>query len=91
MLIAGASALFIALGRIIMKDYSSLVNIESLGIDPIRILHAVIVGVGFIGAGTILKSEDNTRIRYLTTAATIWMSAAIGLCVGLKFFRSLLI
>ncbi|WP_236974216.1 MgtC/SapB family protein [Membranihabitans maritimus] len=84
MLIAGASALFIALGRIIMKDYSSLVNIESLGIDPIRILHAVIVGVGFIGAGTILKSEDNTRIRYLTTAATIWMSAAIGLCVGLK-------
>lgn len=84
MIIAGASALFVSLGRTVIIDYNEVSLTEALGIDPIRILHAVIVGVGFIGAGTILKSSDNTRVRFLTTAATIWMSAAIGLSVGLK-------
>ncbi|WP_417592082.1 MgtC/SapB family protein [Owenweeksia hongkongensis] len=84
MIIAGASALFVSLGRVIMVDYTGLTPLDTMGIDPTRIMHAVIVGVGFIGAGTIIKSTDNNRVMFLTTAATIWMSAAVGICVGLK-------
>lgn len=84
MIIAGASALFVGLGRVIMVDYSEIMPEDALGMDPIRLLHAVIVGVGFIGAGTIIKSTEDNKVMFLTTAATIWMSAAVGLAVGLK-------
>lgn len=84
MIIAGASALIVSLGRVVILDFSHLVSDEALGIDPTRILHAVILGVGFIGAGTILKRRNNTRVRFLTTAATIWMSSALGMAVALK-------
>ncbi|HAD97185.1 MAG TPA: magnesium transporter [Cryomorphaceae bacterium] len=83
MIIAGASALFIGLGRVGVTDYIHLASEKSFGIDPTRILHAVIVGVGFLGAGTILKSTENTRVHYLTTSATIWMSSALGIAVAL--------
>ncbi|MGB0177385.1 MAG: MgtC/SapB family protein [Owenweeksia sp.] len=83
MIIAGASALFIGLGRVGVVDYIPLASEDSFGIDPTRILHAVIVGVGFLGAGTILKSSEHTRVHYLTTSATIWMSSALGIAVGL--------
>ncbi len=83
MIIAGASALFIGLGRVGVLDYIALAEENSYGIDPTRILHAVIVGVGFLGAGTILKSSEKTRVHYLTTSATIWMSSALGIAVGL--------
>jgi|AntRauTorckE6833_2_1112554.scaffolds.fasta_scaffold30594_3 putative Mg2+ transporter-C (MgtC) family protein len=55
-----------------------------MGVDPIRMLHAVIVGVSFIGAGTILKSNSKTMVRYLTTSATILMAAGIGISIALK-------
>jgi putative Mg2+ transporter-C (MgtC) family protein len=54
------------------------------GSDPARIAAAVIVGVGFIGAGTILKTEE--KIIGLTTAATLWTTAAIGVTVGAGFY-----
>lgn len=84
MIIAGASALFISLGRIIIDDFGELLESSSYGVDPIRMLHAVIVGVSFLGAGTILKSESNQRIRFLTTSATILMASGIGISVALK-------
>jgi len=84
MMIAGASALFISLGRVIIEDFRALTEATAYGIDPIRMLHAVIVGVSFLGAGTILKSHNNKRIRYLTTSATILMASGIGISVALK-------
>lgn len=83
MIIAGAATVCIAMGRVIMLDYGGFMTGEAMGADPTRVLHAVIVGVGFMGAGVILKSADGTKVHYLTTAATIWMSAAIGIIVGL--------
>src|SRR5690554_3054273 len=77
MIIAGAAALFVSLGRIIVVDYTGLGTAEEFSVDPIRMLHAVIVGVSFIGAGTILKSNEESTIKYLTTSATILMAAAI--------------
>ncbi len=54
-------------------------------VDPSRIAAGVITGIGFLGAGTILRSGDG--VRGLTTAATIWMSAGIGLACGCGFVR----
>jgi putative Mg2+ transporter-C (MgtC) family protein len=47
-----------------------------------RIVQGVATGVGFLGAGTILKRSDQGEITGLTTAATIWLTAAIGLAAG---------
>ena len=48
-----------------------------------RIVEGVIVGVGFLGAGAILKLDDRKRIRGLTTAGSIWTTAAVGICAGI--------
>ncbi|MTI84238.1 MAG: MgtC/SapB family protein [Firmicutes bacterium] len=48
--------------------------------DPARVAAQIVSGVGFIGAGLIFKNRDN--VRGLTTAASIWMAAAIGTGVG---------
>ena len=47
-----------------------------------RVVQGLATGIGFIGAGTILKRTDRDEITGLTTAATIWLTAAIGLAVG---------
>jgi putative Mg2+ transporter-C (MgtC) family protein len=47
--------------------------------DPSRVAAGIVVGIGFLGAGTILRGE---RVVGLTTAATIWSVAAIGLALG---------
>lgn len=52
--------------------------------DPTRVMAGVIAGIGFIGGGAIIKNQD--RAVGLTTAATIWMSSAIGLATGIGFW-----
>lgn len=56
--------------------------------DPGRIAAGVITGIGFLGAGTIIRSQEG--IRGLTTAASVWISAGIGLAVGCGFFSAAL-
>ena len=51
--------------------------------DLSRVLQGVIAGVGFLGAGAVLKRDDSDQIRGLTTAASIWVTAVIGIAVGL--------
>ncbi len=51
--------------------------------DVSRVIQGVAAGIGFLGAGAILKLSDRREIRGLTTAAGIWMTAATGLAVGL--------
>jgi putative Mg2+ transporter-C (MgtC) family protein len=48
-----------------------------------RVIQGVVTGIGFIGAGSILKISEERNIQGLTTAAGIWMTAAIGVAVGL--------
>ena len=48
-----------------------------------RVIQGLVTGIGFIGAGTILKLEGEEEIKGLTTAAGIWMTAAIGVAAGL--------
>jgi putative Mg2+ transporter-C (MgtC) family protein len=47
------------------------------------VIQGIAAGIGFIGAGTILKLQAEQRVRGLTTAATIWVTAAAGIAVGL--------
>lgn len=53
--------------------------------SPARIAAQIVSGVGFLGAGMILKSENNT-VRNLTTAAAIWFAAAIGMSIGMGWY-----
>lgn len=57
-----------------------------MSMNPIRILQAIIVGVSFIGAGTILKSREENTIRNLTTASTLLYSSGIGISVALNAY-----
>lgn len=50
--------------------------------DLTRVMQGVITGIGFLGAGAILKREDDEAISGLTTAAGIWMTAAVGMAAG---------
>ncbi|APG60584.1 MgtC/SapB family protein [Christiangramia salexigens] len=55
--------------------------------DMTRVLSQVIIGIGFIGAGTIMKKGND--VEGLTTAATIWCSAAVGCLSGFGLFKEL--
>lgn len=83
MIVGGASALLVGLA-----DVSVAVNLpeykEVLDVDPIRIIQAIIIGISFIGAGTILKSSEERHVSYLTTSATILFSSGLGICVALR-------
>ena len=48
-----------------------------------RVVQGLVTGIGFIGAGSILKVTDRGDVHGLTTAASVWMTAAIGVAVGL--------
>lgn len=48
-----------------------------------RVIQGIATGIGFIGAGSILKLNEELDVKGLTTAASIWMTAAIGVAVGL--------
>lgn len=86
MIISGACCALVILGRLIIEDYAAIHPVENAvyGADPIRVLQAIIVGVSFIGAGTILKQTGSNQILYLTTAATILLSSSIGIAVALQ-------
>ncbi len=55
-----------------------------LQVDPGRIAAQVVSGIGFLGAGTIIQTRDS--VRGLTTAASLWAAAGIGLAVGCGFY-----
>jgi len=55
-------------------------------LDPARIAAGVITGIGFLGAGTIIR--DRGGVKGLTTAASLWVVAAIGLATGCGFYKA---
>jgi putative Mg2+ transporter-C (MgtC) family protein len=62
---------------------------EMVRIDPARMAQGVMTGIGFLGAGALM--QDKQTIRGLTTAASIWITAAIGLVIGAGFYGAALI
>jgi putative Mg2+ transporter-C (MgtC) family protein len=55
-----------------------------IALDPTRLAQGIMTGIGFLGAGTIMK--EGLSVRGLTTAASIWITAAIGILVGIGFY-----
>lgn len=81
-LVAMASAA-IAIMQRLMFDHQVTLQEAGFAIDPEgqRIIAQVITGIGFIGAGVIIKDQSNV-IKGITTAATIWATAMVGLILG---------
>lgn len=86
MLVAGASSLLVVLGDIMILNYSSGPVVEAIQSDPIRIMEAIITGISFLGAGTIIFRNQDETVEGLTTAASILFAAAIGITVALQKF-----
>jgi len=67
----------------------TLVSIYGFGdaVDISRVAAGVVLGIGFIGAGVILRGQREKEVAGLTTAATIWMTAAVGLAAGTGMYE----
>jgi putative Mg2+ transporter-C (MgtC) family protein len=81
----------VALGSALVALMSALLTHPSFGDDltaPSRIIQGLVAGVGFIGGGVILRLESEQRVEGLTTAASIWVVAAIGIAAGLGLWRT---
>jgi len=82
-LICMGSALFTEIG-VYLSQLSGDHNTETIA----RIIGNIIAGIGFLGAGSIMKvsNSDKSSVEGLTTAAAIWMVAGIGLLIGLNYY-----
>lgn len=78
-LVSLGSALVMITSKYIFDQYSDIVNL-----DPARLGAQVISGIGFLGAGTIIK--QGVSVKGLTTAASLWTVACIGLATGSGFY-----
>jgi putative Mg2+ transporter-C (MgtC) family protein len=65
-------------------QWMTLVQSEEIRTDPTRMAQGIMTGIGFLGAGVIFK--EGLTVRGLTTAASIWVTAAIGILVGIGFW-----
>jgi putative Mg2+ transporter-C (MgtC) family protein len=75
-----AAALYMVLGELAGQDLAAAGAVRG---DPIRAIQAVAMGIGFLGGGAIFVAEPEHRVHGLTTAASIWATAAIGIACGL--------
>jgi putative Mg2+ transporter-C (MgtC) family protein len=69
-LICGGAALF------------TVVSVQGFGADPARVAAGIVTGIGFLGAGAIIRRGEGGVVKGLTTAATIWIAAGIGIATG---------
>ncbi len=85
MLVAGAAALLVGIGRLSLEDPAIVATVPSaLQIDPLRLVEAVIAGVAFIGAGTIFGQRGH--VNGITTAASLLMVAVVGIAAGFHYY-----
>ncbi len=83
-LVCVGSALVMLTSEYIFQQYGGRANI-----DPARLGAQVISGIGFLGAGTIIK--EGFSIKGLTTAATLWIVACVGIAAGIGFYEGAII
>src|SRR5208337_3120285 len=74
---------------IYQREWFSQAQIETVRIDPTRMAQGIMTGIGFLGAGVIMK--EGLSVRGLTTAASIWITAAIGILAGVGFYSAVII
>jgi putative Mg2+ transporter-C (MgtC) family protein len=87
-LVCVASSLLM-LVTVYQGEWMTQVTPEAIRTDPTRMAQGIMTGIGFLGAGVIFK--EGLTVRGLTTAASIWVTAAIGILVGIGFWMPALI
>ena len=74
----------VALGSAIVILSGSVYEGLHFGQDAVsRVVQGILTGLGFLGAGSILRGKDGTEVQGLTTASTVWIAAALGVTAGL--------
>jgi len=86
MLVAGAAALVVALSDVMVQRFNTELGAQLVRSDPVRVMEAVITGVSFLGAGTIIRRGPERQVEGLTTAASLLLATAVGVCVALSQF-----
>jgi putative Mg2+ transporter-C (MgtC) family protein len=89
MLVAVGAALFVSFTQLFTIDAIPLAPPGPPGnlrvqIEPLATVQAIVTGISFLGAGTIFVSGRHAHVKGLTTAASIWVTAAVGIAVGLE-------
>ena len=70
----------------------TLTAIDSGAVDSAsRVIQGIVTGIGFLGAGTIIRGKTEESVRGLTTAASVWLAAAIGVACGLAYWPLVLL
>jgi putative Mg2+ transporter-C (MgtC) family protein len=82
-LVCVASALLM-LVTVYQNQWMTIVPLDAIRTDPTRMAQGIMTGIGFLGAGVIFK--EGLTVRGLTTAASIWITAAIGILLGIGFY-----
>ena len=82
-LVCLASSLLMLL-TVFQGEWGSMLEQDTIRLDPTRMAQGIMTGIGFLGAGVIFK--EGLTIRGLTTAASIWITAAIGILLGAGFY-----
>ncbi len=85
MLVAGLAALIMIVGEYFIGHVQSDI-IRRSGADPTRIIHAVIMGISILGAGTIIRSAGGNHVEGLTTAASILFAGGVGIAVAVNMY-----
>jgi putative Mg2+ transporter-C (MgtC) family protein len=82
-LVAAGAAVLVLVGPAVVETYRTSVPPESLRVDPIHVIQAIVIGIGFLGAGTIVRLRGE-RVEGLTTAASVLFTACIGVTVAAR-------
>jgi putative Mg2+ transporter-C (MgtC) family protein len=89
MLVAIGAALFVSFNELFAIAALPLAPPGPVGnfrvqLEPLTIVEAIVTGISFLGAGTIFVSGKGKHVKGLTTAASIWVTAAVGIAIGLE-------
>lgn len=85
LLVATGAALFTIVSAYGWQDFR-FSNARGVSFDPTRIAAQIVSGIGFLGAGAIIR--QGFSVRGLTTAATLWVCAAIGMAAGVGYYEA---
>jgi putative Mg2+ transporter-C (MgtC) family protein len=81
----------VAMGAATFTVLALSVASENSVVDATRVIQGIAAGVGFLGAGTILKLSDQLEVKGLTTASAIWLAAAVGTAAGLAEYSTAIV
>jgi len=81
-LVATAAASLVVVGDQIVQHYAGHLSEGLVRSDPLRVVGAVITGISFLGAGAIIRGPHQAHVEGLTTAASVLVTAAVGIAAG---------